>query len=110
VIIELLKVKVPSDVREKYIQKDAEIWTAALAKYPGFVGKEVWINPHDPSEVIMIIRWSTREEWKAIPVGDLLAIDAKFAQALGALYPLVESSEYVETLGGNVSSVEYLLS
>jgi antibiotic biosynthesis monooxygenase (ABM) superfamily enzyme len=38
VVIELLKVKIPPKLREKFIQKDAEIWTAALAKYPGFMG------------------------------------------------------------------------
>lgn len=54
-VIELLKVKIPPELREKCIQKDAEIWTAALAKYPGFMGKEVWINPNDPTEVVLII-------------------------------------------------------
>ncbi|KZL49020.1 hypothetical protein A2T98_15040 [Nodularia spumigena CENA596] len=30
-------------IAENYIQKDAEIWTTGLAKYPGFLGK--WENP-----------------------------------------------------------------
>ncbi len=45
-LIELLKFKIAAEMRETCIQKDAEIWTTALAKYPGFLGKEVWINPH----------------------------------------------------------------
>ena len=60
-VIEVLKFKVSPQLREKYIQKDAEIWTAALAKYPGFISKEVWINPNDSTEVVLIIRWETRE-------------------------------------------------
>jgi uncharacterized protein (TIGR03792 family) len=94
VVIELLRVKVPLHIKEAYIQKDAEIWTAALASYPGFLGKEVWLNPKDPTEIVIVIRWETRELWKAIPEEDVIAVDAKFTQALGEYYPLVESSEY----------------
>lgn len=93
-VIELLKVKIPPKLREKYIQKDAEIWTAALAKYPGFMGKEVWINPNDATEVVLIVRWQTREHWDAIPEVDLEAIALKFDTAMGKSYPIVESAEY----------------
>jgi len=94
VVIELLKVKIPPKLREKYIQKDAEIWTAALAKYPGFLAKEVWINPNDPTEVVLIIRWETREHWHAIPKADLEAIALKFDAAIGKFYPIVEAAVY----------------
>jgi uncharacterized protein (TIGR03792 family) len=94
VVIELLKVKIPPELREKCIQKDAEIWTTALAKYPGFLGKEVWINPNDPTEVVLIIRWQTREHWHAIPKADLQAIALKFDAAMGKSYRIVESAEY----------------
>ncbi|WP_414545590.1 TIGR03792 family protein [Nostoc sp. CCY0012] len=93
-VIELLKFKVAPEQREHYIQQDAEIWTTALAKYPGFLGKEVWINPNDPTELILIVRWATREQWKAIPVEDLQAIEAQFTQAMGESYPIVELAEY----------------
>ncbi|MFH7027698.1 MAG: TIGR03792 family protein [Heteroscytonema crispum UTEX LB 1556] len=93
-VIELLKVKIPPEQREKYIQKDAEIWTKALAKYPGFIGKEVWINPNNPQEVILIIRWATLEQWKAIPQAELDAIAKHFDSTMGKSYPIVESLEY----------------
>jgi uncharacterized protein (TIGR03792 family) len=94
VVIELLRFQVDPNQRENFIQKDAEIWTTALAKYPGFIGKEVWINPKSPTEVIFIIRWETLEQWKAIPQGDLEAIEQKFAQTLGDIYQMVEAAEY----------------
>jgi uncharacterized protein (TIGR03792 family) len=93
-VIELLKFKVAPNIRENYIQKDGEIWTTALAQYPGFLGKEVWINPNDPTEVIFIIRWQTREQWQAIPAQDLEAIEKKFAQAFPDSYELLEFGEY----------------
>lgn len=93
-VIELLKFQVPREARANYIQKDSEIWTTTLAKYPGFLGKEVWTNPNDPTELILIIRWATREQWQAIPGEDLQIIAAKFAQAMGETYPIVESAEF----------------
>lgn len=63
-LVELLKVKVLPEEREKYLQKDAEIWTQALSSFPGFLGKEVWLNKCEPTEVILIIRWATKEQWK----------------------------------------------
>lgn len=93
-VIELLKFQVPREARANYIQKDSEIWTTTLAKYPGFLGKEVWTNPNDPTELILIIRWATREQWQAIPGEDLQIIAAKFTQSMGETYPIVESAEF----------------
>ncbi|QLE55699.1 TIGR03792 family protein [Nostoc sp. TCL26-01] len=93
-VIEFLKFKVDPNLRENYIQKDAEIWTAALAEYPGFLGKEVWINPDDPTEVIFLIRWTTLELLQAIPTSDAEKIEQRFAQAVGHTHELVQSGVY----------------
>lgn len=93
-VIELLKFKVAPELREQFIQKDEEIWTEALAGCPGFLGKEVWINPNKPTEVILVIRWATREQWKSIPLKLLERIEQQFAQQLGDIYQMVESAEY----------------
>ncbi len=93
-IIELLKFKIAPKHREKYIQRDAEIWTAALVNYPGFLGKELWINPNDPTELVMVIRWQTAEQWKSIPQEEVDALTKKFDRDLGFTYEMVESSEY----------------
>ncbi|MBF2013995.1 MAG: TIGR03792 family protein [Rivularia sp. T60_A2020_040] len=92
--IELLKFKIAPEYREQYIQRDAEIWTAALANYPGFIGKELWINPNDSTELVMVIRWETREQWKSIPKEEIDRITESFDQDLGFSYEMVESSEY----------------
>ncbi|BAY22936.1 hypothetical protein NIES2100_27000 [Calothrix sp. NIES-2100] len=93
-VIELLKFKIATEIRETFLLKDAEIWTTALAEYPGFIGKEVWINPLDSTEIIFVIRWATREQWKAIPLEELEAVEQKFTAALGVTCELVESAEY----------------
>lgn len=94
-VIEFLKIEVSPEDREEYLQLDEKIWTKALAKFPGFIGKEVWLNPNKPSEVILIIRWASREDWKSISAQLLAEIEAQFALATGSIHhQIVESGEY----------------
>jgi uncharacterized protein (TIGR03792 family) len=93
-VIEWLKVNVIPELREQFIQKDAEIWTTALSRYPGFLGKEVWISPDNLAELVLIIRWESFEQWDAIPPEDLQRVEAQFAAVMGDTSKIVESSRY----------------
>ncbi|MEH2437876.1 MAG: hypothetical protein V7K25_27235 [Nostoc sp.] len=50
------------------------MWTIALAEYPRFLVKEVWISLNNHTAVIPIICRATLEQWKAIPQADLQTI------------------------------------
>lgn len=93
-VVEWLKFRVSPDLREQFVQKDAEIWTVALSQYPGFINKEVWISPDDLSEVVTVIYWETFEQWQAIPASELEQVEARFAEVMGDTYEMVESSRY----------------
>ncbi|MEB3289317.1 MAG: TIGR03792 family protein [Leptolyngbya sp.] len=93
-VIEWLTFVVPPQHRETFIRIDHDIWTSALSQYPGFLSKEVWISPDLNDQVIAVIRWQTREQWKAIPEADLAAIDQRFQATLGAPYRLIDAREY----------------
>jgi uncharacterized protein (TIGR03792 family) len=96
-VIEWLKFKVDSNSREQFIQQDEKIWTAALSTYPGYLGKEVWIEPKTADKVIFVIRWQTREQWKSIPVEELVKIEHKFSAVMKKMkiqYKMLESKEY----------------
>jgi uncharacterized protein (TIGR03792 family) len=94
VVIEYLKFMVVPDLREKFVQQDDEIWTPLLSQSSGFLGKEVWISPDELSEVVVIIRWVSVDQWQAIPAAQLQETEAKFAEAMGDTYELVNSSAY----------------
>ncbi len=94
-VIELLKVEVAAEYREKYLQIDREIWTKAIAQFPGFINKEVWLNPDKPTEIILIIRWRSREEWKSISIELLAEIERQFTLKMGnTRHKIVDSMEY----------------
>ncbi len=93
-VIEWLKVRVSPDVREKFIEKDAEIWTSTLASYPGFLSKEVWINPDNPTEVVLIIHWESREQWQSIPPEQLAKTEEQFVREFGEQHQIIETAQY----------------
>ncbi|AMW30029.1 MULTISPECIES: TIGR03792 family protein [Oscillatoriales] len=89
-VIEWLRFKVPPTLWEAFIQKDEQVWTEGLKQFPGFIGKETWVDPK-LEEVILVIRWETREQWKSIPTEALEKLDL----AMGDLkMPIIESYEY----------------
>ncbi|MEL6439474.1 MAG: TIGR03792 family protein [Cyanobacteria bacterium J06621_8] len=96
-VIEWLKFVVDAESREQFIQQDEKIWTAALSTYPGFLGKEVWIEPDALGKIIFIIRWQTREQWKSIPREDLIKIEQGFSKVMKSMdisYKMTESKEF----------------
>ncbi|MBC7971292.1 MAG: TIGR03792 family protein [Verrucomicrobia bacterium] len=94
-VIEWLKIQVIPELREKYIQKDDEIWTTALSKFPGYLGKQVWIDPKNADKVVLVIQWASREAWKAVPSKDLEATEMEFARQMGKnTYKIIEEGEY----------------
>ena len=94
VAIEWLRIKVDPAQRQQYLQKDAEIWTPALKRYPGFIDKTVWLTPDNDAEVIIIVRWTSREQWFSIPEADLDAIQQRFDKAFPFKYRIKEVREY----------------
>lgn len=97
-IIEWLKARVPIDLKARYLQLDAEIWTPVLAKCPGFLGKQVWTSPENPTEVVLVMQWASRSQWKSIPIDLLRETEQQFVQALGVSVPFVETREYEAVL------------
>jgi len=65
-----------------------------LARHPGFLGKEVWINPEIQNEVILIIHWVSREAWKAVPAEQLEQTEQRFKQEIGTQHQIIEAAEY----------------
>jgi uncharacterized protein (TIGR03792 family) len=89
-IIEWLRFKVSPEKSEAFIQRDEEVWTAGLKSFPGFLGKETWID-RDRGEVVMLIRWKTREQWKSVPQSVIDELDGKMGELQMSI---AESREY----------------
>jgi len=82
--IEQLIFKVKPELVEKWIELDHEIWTKGLARWPGFAGKEIWVNDDVPGEVTAIVYWSDYDKWKAIDPEWLAETDERFTDEFGS--------------------------
>jgi uncharacterized protein (TIGR03792 family) len=89
-IIEWLRFKVPPEKWEAFIQRDEEVWTAGLKNFPGFLGKEIWVDSVE-NEVVMLIRWETREQWKSVLQSTIDELDRQMGDLQIAI---AESREY----------------
>ena len=80
--IEQLFFEVDPEKLDCWLEIDHEVWTAGLAEWPGFAGKEVWINQDRPGEITVIVYWTSYEKWKSIDPEWVARTDAAFRQAL----------------------------
>jgi uncharacterized protein (TIGR03792 family) len=97
-VIEWLRLAVPAKKQDEYLFHDRAIWTAELSRWPGFIGKTVWIEPADPDHIVLVITWHTLRQWKSIPQAVLDETDRRMATAIGTTHPIVESRHF-ETAG-----------
>ena len=81
--VEYLVFEIKEGRVQEFIDLDQEIWTQQLAKHPGFIAKEIWINEFKPTEVTAIIYWNSMEEWESISEEELNKIMNEFDEAFG---------------------------
>lgn len=81
-VIEFLTFTVPAVQRAAFLARDAEVWTTGLAQHPGYLGKEVWVDADDPTQVTCVIRWASLAEWKSFPESRIQELDAQMGELL----------------------------
>lgn len=92
-VIEWIRVRVQPEARDDFVEADGEIWTPALAREEGFLGKEVWLG-EEAGDVVLVIRWRSEEEWRRIPTERLKELEHCFDVAFGESYDLVETRTF----------------
>jgi uncharacterized protein (TIGR03792 family) len=89
-VIEWLTVRVPLADQTRYIATDRAIWSGALARHAGYLGKEIWSRADDPEALNILIRWQSRAAWKAVPADVLAETETAFVAAMGRAYPIID--------------------
>ncbi|WP_254996260.1 TIGR03792 family protein [Cyanobium sp. Aljojuca 7D2] len=99
-VVEHLRLKVPAEARQAWIDAEKGSWEPWLAQQDGFLDRQLLWDP-TTEEGTLLIRWASRDQWKAIPEQDLEAVQERFEQlarqATGAQqgnpFPLVFEGE-----------------
>ena len=101
-VVEQLRLEVPREYREIWLEAERSTWEPWLAGQDGFLGRELLWDPLH-GEATLLIRWASRQQWKAIPQAEIDAVQARFerqvrlrlgAQAPNA-FPLLYEGELI---------------
>lgn len=76
-VIEHLRISVPAQGREAWLEAERGSWEPWLAQQIGFLGRDLLWDP-ETEEGTLLIRWSSREAWKAIPGEQVEEVQARF--------------------------------
>jgi uncharacterized protein (TIGR03792 family) len=102
VVVEHLRIKVPADGRAAWLQAEQGSWEPWLKQQDGYLGRDLlWDSERE--EGTLLIRWASREQWKAIPETEVKAVQERFeqlareatGQGQGNPFPLVFEGELI---------------
>jgi uncharacterized protein (TIGR03792 family) len=78
-VVEHLKVKVPAEARQAWLEAERGSWEPWLQRQPGYLGRQLLWDP-SREEGTLLIRWASRQQWKAIPLAEVEAVQERFEQ------------------------------
>ena len=102
VVVEHLRIKVPANGRQAWLEAEQGSWEPWLQKQDGFLGRELlWDSARE--EGTLLICWASRERWKTIPKAEVEAVQTRFeelareatGQRQGNPFPLVFEGELI---------------
>ena len=76
-VVEQLRLEVPPEYRQIWLEAERSTWEPWLASQEGFLGRELLWDPLH-GEATLLIRWASRQQWKAIPQAEIDAVQARF--------------------------------
>ena len=99
-VVEHLRIKVPADALSVWHKAEEGSWEPWLTKQDGFLGRDLLWDP-ETEEGTLLIRWASREQWKAIPATEVAQVQEQFeriardgmGQTSGNPFPLVFEGE-----------------
>ena len=76
-VVEYLRLQVPRESREQWIAAESGSWEPWLRQQTCFLGRDLFWDPAT-EEGIVLIRWSSREAWKSISLGEVETVQERF--------------------------------
>jgi uncharacterized protein (TIGR03792 family) len=65
--VEILRFEVPTGRADEFVRRNEEVWTPALRQSPGFIGREILRAAAHADEIVIIVRWRSREDLERFP-------------------------------------------
>ena len=76
-VIEELRLKVPTDVKAAWLNAEKEIWEPWLSSREGFLGRQLYWNK-EKEVALILVNWKSKKLWKSIPIAEVNVVQQKF--------------------------------
>ena len=76
-IIEELRLKVPAEFKEIWLDAEKNIWEPWLSKQNGFLGRQLFWDK-EKEEALILVNWKSKKLWKSIPMSEVNVVQQKF--------------------------------
>lgn len=78
-VVEHLRVRVPAEARQAWLEAERRSWEPWLAQQDGFLGRDLFWDA-EREEGTLLIRWASREQWKRISEAEVEAVQERFEE------------------------------
>ena len=90
IVIEELRLKVPSDFKEVWLNSEKKIWEPWLFSQDGFLGRQIFWDK-EKEEALILVNWKNKKLWKSIPMKEVHEIQEKFEENVKSSLKLSEN-------------------
>ena len=77
IVIEELRLKVPANFKEAWLQAEKNIWDPWLSKQNGFLGRQIFWDK-EKEEALILVKWENKKLWKNISMEEVNEIQESF--------------------------------
>ena len=79
IVIEELRLKVPSEFKEVWLNAEKKIWEPWLSNQDGFLGRQIFWDK-EKEEALILVNWKNKKLWKSISIEELNEVQEKFEE------------------------------
>ncbi len=76
-IVEELRLSVPSEFKETWLNAEKTVWEPWLSKQKGFMGRQIFWDKQK-QEALILVNWESKKLWKSIPISEVNIMQEKF--------------------------------
>ena len=78
-VIEELRLKIPSKFKKIWLKAEKEVWEPWLSIQNGFLGRQIFWDK-EKEEALILVNWENKKLWKSISMQEVNKIQEKFEE------------------------------
>lgn len=90
IVIEELRLKVPSEFKEVWLNAEKKIWEPWLSNQDGFLGRQIFWDK-EKEVALILVNWKNKKLWKSISMKEVNEVQEKFEENVKSSLKLSEN-------------------